>query len=106
MAEFFTARDIKATRKNQTCESCGQVIAVGSPAIYSAAKEDGEFFAWHAHPECRAAEIAWNEKADQWGEDFCWLSQIREADDRDDWFAWLREHHPVAAARVLPELVQ
>lgn len=101
---FTKSRNIKATRKDATCESCEQLLPVGSAAIYSVGlTDDRDFFAWHAHPECRAAELAWNSWADQWGDEFCWLYMIRGVEDEEDHFAWLREHHPEAAKRVLKE---
>jgi hypothetical protein len=102
MAEFFRETQVKATRKSHLCSSCERSIDVGSPAVYMAMKQDGEFWAAHAHVECREAECAWNSLADQWDEDFSPLWMVREADDREEWFAWLREHHPIAAARVIP----
>ena len=98
---FFKSRTIKATRKEHLCESCQSTIPAGSPAYYgSMLTEDGDLFAWHAHSECRAAEVAWNCEADQFGEDFCWLWQIHEDDETKRWLVWLAQHHPIACARL------
>lgn len=103
---FCKERQIKATRKDRTCESCEKPIPAGSPAFYGAGlTDDGDFYSWHAHPDCRAAEVAWNSWAGQWGDEFAWLWCIREAevDDRSfGHFDWLRDNFPAAAPRVLP----
>lgn len=105
MSEFFRETRIKRTRKAHFCCGCEKRIEAGSEAFYMAMKQDGEFITAHAHVECRVAEIDWNHEADTWGEDWAALWQIREDDEADDWCAWLREKHPVAAERVLPEPV-
>lgn len=98
MAEFYSSRAIKATRKRHICESCGTAIEIGHPAQYAACKQDGEFFAWYNHPECLAAEKAWNDEADYRGDEYCWLWQVRDDEYSEQWIAWLIEHHPIAAA--------
>ena len=64
---------------------------------------DGDFSTAIYHPECREAEIAYNNEVlgYAWGDDWWPLSEI----DRDDW-PWLTETHPIAAARVFAALNQ
>lgn len=108
MSEFFSSRTIKAVRKERHCESCGGKIAVGQPAEYFATKQEGDMFCWHAHPECRAAEVAFNDHISSDVDDFLWLWQAKDVayHDSDEAMeaslAWLREHHPIAAGRILP----
>lgn len=100
MSEFFRETKIKATRKDHACCGCGKTITAGLPAVYMAMKQEGDFWALHSHTECRDAEVDWNRQADTWGEDWNPLSSITEGDDAEDWCAWLREKHPIAAERV------
>lgn len=102
MAEFFTARNIKATRKQHYCCACNKVIAVGEAAFYFSMKEDGEFWRGHYHIDCRAAEIALNDlHGCRGGDDWIGLSQIDD-EDRD----WLRAEYPPVAARMLPQTAE
>lgn len=108
MTEFFSSRAVKAVRKERHCESCGGKIAAGQPAQYFATKQEGHMFCWHAHPACRDAEVALNAHLDLVGEEFLWLWQAKDVayHDSDEAMeaalAWLREHHPIAAGRILP----
>lgn len=102
MSEFFSERTIKATRKPHHCFACNGVIPIGMSARYYAMKDDGIFFDAHYHIECRAAEIAWNDKNDTWGDEFTGLCLIKESDDADSELAWLAEHHPITASRLAP----
>lgn len=97
MAEFFTERNIKATRKDHRCEGCGTSIGAGEPAWYFSQKHDGDFFAAHYHPECRAAEIALNNLRGTY--DGEWDSLYEIADERED-VEWLVEKHPIVAVRM------
>lgn len=108
MSEFFSSRSIKAVRKERHCESCGTKIMVGQPARYFATKQEGDMFCWHAHPECRDAEVAWNTHRESDVDDFLWLWQAKDGsyhdseEARETSLEWLREHHPIAAGRILP----
>lgn len=53
-------RDVKKTRKPQTCQACERPIAKGRPATYFSGEAEGEFYNAYYHPDCRDAEQAWN----------------------------------------------
>lgn len=97
MAEFFTHRNIKATRNEHTCEGCAAKIAPGDPAWYFSMKDEGYFWAGHYHAECRAAECELNDLHDNRGDDWIGLASI--ADEPED-VAWLVDEHPAVAARM------
>lgn len=98
---FFRETPIKATRKVHRCECCQTPITAGSPAIYMAGlTEDNDLWAGHAHTECRSAECDWNSERGTCGDEWDMLYMIREDDESDKALAWLREKHPVAAARI------
>ncbi len=94
---------VKAVRKQYVCDGCGKHIDIGQPAMRWAGMTDGDFSTAIYHPECREAEIAYNNEVlgYAWGDDWWPLSEI----DRDDW-PWLTETHPIAAARVFAALNQ
>lgn len=108
MSEILSSRTIKAVRKQHHCESCGTKISPGQPAEYFFTKQEGDLFCWYAHPECRAAEVAYNAHISADFEDFLWLWQAKDIDCHDSHkametsLAWLRENHPIAAGRILP----
>lgn len=94
---YYSHRNVKATRKQQTCEGCSHEIPVGWPALYWAGDCDGEFYACYYHEDCRLAEIAWNTSRDTWGDEYDCLSAIGE--EPED-VVWLIENHPSVAARM------
>jgi len=102
--DFLGERLIRAVRKPHRCESCGRTIQPGLPATYATTIQDGDFFAWRSHPECRDAEADWNKRRGPWGrpyscaEDYYWLWQAM--DDAPCERAWLIANHPVAAGRL------
>jgi len=95
---FFREKPIKATRKNHFCQCCQKTILAGTPATYMAGlTEYNDFWAGHAHVECRKAECDWNSERGTYGDEWDMLYMIREDDDADEWLAWLAEKHPIAA---------
>lgn len=97
MAEFFTHRNIKATRKDHGCTGCTKLIDAGSPAWYFSTKCDGIFWDGHYHSDCRAAELALNELQDNRGDDFVGLPSIGDEPEDVD---WLKDEYPEVAARM------
>lgn len=94
---YCSHRDIKSTRKEHCCDGCGQMIPIGSPAYYWAGDCEGEFYSCYYHSECRAAEIAWNDLQDLWGDEYTALCVIRE--EAED-CAWLVKNYPIVANRM------
>ena len=56
MSEILQHTWIKKTKKPHRCMWCAQVIEAGSAATYNAGVFDGDFSAYHMHPECEAAK--------------------------------------------------
>ena len=52
---FYSFRDVKAIRKIQRCEWCGEIIPAGSPARHSATVFEGDFQSGYKHMECAKA---------------------------------------------------
>lgn len=100
MREFTRETTIKATRKPHACWCCHTLIEAGSPAKHFAQKYDGDFHSGHMHPDCRSAEVAWNDLMDTWGEDWNPLDTIKDSDDAEYNCAWLAEKFPAVAARL------
>lgn len=99
---FFRERRIKSTRVDRTCAHCNKPLPRGSAAINcTGLTEDGELDSFYGHVECRNAEVAWNKARGTDGDEFDWLWAIHEDDEAERWIAWLREHHPIAAERLL-----
>lgn len=48
----MSTRDVKATRKEHTCEVCERAIPAGSPAKYRAENVEGEFNNFYRHVDC------------------------------------------------------
>lgn len=102
--EFLGERLIRAVRKPHPCEACGKVIPARLPATYATTIQDGNFFTWYSHPECRDAETDWNKQRGPWGrpfscsEDYYWLWQAMEDEPIER--AWLVANHPIAAGRL------
>lgn len=93
---FVNEQAIKATRKLHTCDTCSKRIEIGSPAATWAGKHDGEFQYGIMHPECRAAEVEFNDLLDyRAGDDWTPLSDIES-----DMHEWLLAEHPIVAARM------
>lgn len=97
---FFGEKVVRKTRKDHQCASCNTTIRAGSPAYYCSSVQDGEFFAWYAHPDCRSAESHWNSLRGTYGEDYCWLWEMLDEGYNEDEH-WLAAEHPVAAGRML-----
>lgn len=94
---FISERPIKATRKRHLCSACDKWIEVGEPAVNWAGITDGDFSSVHYHPDCRKAEVAYNETYldRHWSDDWYPLHE-READDN----AWIKENFPVPYKRM------
>jgi hypothetical protein len=86
---------VKATRKPGQCCACKTMIAKGEPAIRWAGLVDGDFQAAAYHPECRTAEIAYNQLIGFDAYDWHNLDEL-ERDDQE----WLLAEHPTVAARM------
>lgn len=97
MSEFFTHRDIKATRKAHTCMGCSTSIPQGASAFYFSTKQEGFFWSGHYHSECRLAEVALNDLHGNYGDDFIGLQYI--GDEPED-VAWLKEEFPAVAVAM------
>lgn len=65
---FYNSRWVRSTRKPRLCRWCGERIAAGSVAHYSAGirNDSGELWSGYNHPECAAAVA----NTDNDGEDF------------------------------------
>ena len=94
---FSREQTVKATRKPCRCIACNTAIAVGQSAIRCTGMVDGDFNAVAYHPECRAAEIAFNDLRGTYGDDWGGLDEM-EREDRE----WLLIEHPIVAARMTP----
>lgn len=93
---FGSETKVKAVRKQHSCEICDQPIFVGEPALRWAGKTDGDFYSVIYHPECREAEIAFNDHHGvSWDE---WMSLRYNRDSEDD--AWLIASFPDVAKRL------
>lgn len=94
---FHTETPVKAVRKRHCCDGCGKHIEIGQSAVRWAGLTDGDFGTCIYHPECRAAELAYN--LDVLGylylDDWYPISEI----EHEDW-PWLIESHPVVAERM------
>jgi hypothetical protein len=94
---FTRETTVKAVRKRHRCDGCLTFIDIGQPAERWAGMTDGEFGTAIYHPECRAAETAYN----------CDILDVHSGDDwtplneiEDESRPWLIEDHPVVAARM------
>ena len=102
--EFLSETIRRAVRKQHRCEACGCMILAGQPAVYCSTIQDGNFFGWYSHLECRAAETDWNRRRGPWGllgscsEDYFWLFQAVAGEPVEQ--AWMAANHPVAAGRL------
>lgn len=96
MSEFINERIIKKTRKPHRCCACESNIPSGSEALYWSGKDGDAFIGVHYHPDCRAAEVAYNKMADTAFDEWYSLNEI----EPDDW-RWLLEEHPAVADRML-----
>lgn len=92
---FVTEKPIKAVRKARPCEACATMVNAGEAAISWAGNYDGDFTAVIYHPDCRAAEIAYNAMVANHWEDWAALTDMEEEDN-----AWLLAEHPSVAARL------
>ena len=96
MSDFQVKTEIKRTRKTHICNHCGCVIEKGSPMLKMAGRYDGDFCEVHAHPDCMEAGDALAEISGYRGEEYMWLNEIEENDDRK----FIAEKFPVVAARI------
>ena len=93
---FVTEKPVGAVRKRRRCDVCCQTIEIGEPAIRWAGMTDGDFGSFIFHPECRTAEIAYNQMASSACGEWYSLNHDREEDDN----AWILAEHPIVAARM------
>lgn len=91
----FHCETTHTAAKVHRCDECPAPIAIGQRFVRWAGLTDGDFGTYKAHAECRAAVLALNKAAGtDWDE---WMSlDDMETEDR----TWLREEHPVVAARL------
>lgn len=99
MSDFFGDRVIRKTRKQHQCESCHGMIPAGSKTNYAASVQDGQFFAWYQHLDCKKAEYAWNKMQDLYDDEWMWLWQIFDENEPTD-IAWLVSEYPSVAGRM------
>ena len=76
--EFFSRRDINATRKAHTCHACERPIAKGQPATHCAGKAEGDFYNAYYHQDCREAEVTWSAACSDEHEPLWYLYEQRE----------------------------
>jgi hypothetical protein len=91
---FSNEWTVKAGRVQKTCCACPIKIEIGQPAVHWTGMTDGDFAAVSYHPECRAAEIAFNNLRGTYGDEWDSLDEM-EPEDRE----WLLAKHPIVAAR-------
>lgn len=92
---FSGEKTVKATRKRHQCCACLSMIEIGESAVNWAGMNDGDFNSVYYHPECRAAEIAYNHMIAVWhADEWASLAEI-ESDD----LIWLEAEHPAAFSR-------
>lgn len=101
MTDFYAETEIKRTRKPHVCRCCDCVIAAGLPAISAAGVWNGDFARHYLHIECKAAGDAYAHATRNWGEDYVWLAEgLTEGMLGASDMRWLRDKHPVVAARL------
>lgn len=93
---FIDERGIKAVRKRHVCSACDKWIEPGEAAINWVGITDGEFGSAHYHPDCRAAEIAFNH-LHGWGWYDDWM-RLCDADHEDR--PWIKAEHPIPYLRM------
>lgn len=98
MNDFYTSKEIKATRKRYVCEQCNRHIEIGSPAHYGFGIYEGDTYSVHTHVECQAAALAYAKLNDAWGEEWPWFQHMECSEYEHG--AWLLENHPVVAERL------
>lgn len=92
----FGERTVAAARKEHACVACGAAIDKGTSYVRWTGLNDGALDSVAYHPECREAEIAWNQHLGTFADD--WQSLMLNRDRDDD--LWLSEKHPRAAERL------
>ena len=76
MSEFNCTKE-RTSRKLRVCESCRQAIKPGMLYVYSAGKENGYFYTFCQHSDCRAFEIQANEAAGGlYFDEYVWLHEL------------------------------
>lgn len=106
--EFYSNGAIKATRKPHFCEGCEQPIEIGTSAKYYAGKFEGEFYDCYFHPDCREAQVAWNDLAGFDWDEHCHLWHLYEnraepmffCDEHVDFSPTLAEKYPDVLRRL------
>jgi len=97
MSDFFGVRTIKA-RKRHVCAQCCKFINVGEDYDYSVGVYEGDFYANHEHPDCRALWIKiWDVRGLGNGDTQDFL--IDDGDLSED-KAWIEAEFPAVAARL------
>ena len=98
---FSSETSVKATRKPAQCAGCTRMIDIGQPATrWAGINSDRDFASVAYHPECRAAEVAFNELRGTYGDEWGGLDEL-EPEDR----VWLEVEHPAVFARIFPDSV-
>lgn len=94
---FIAEKAVKAVRKRHLCEACDKFIYPSEAAVNWCGMNDGGFASVYYHPECRVAEVAFNETRDwRYGDDWSRLCEDAEPED----YRWLKAEHPLAYRRM------
>jgi len=65
MTAFYSARKVKAVRKQRDCRFCCEPVEVGQPAVTIAGLGE-DFFHAALHPECHEALSAFFKRNEDW----------------------------------------
>jgi hypothetical protein len=87
---------VACTRKEHRCDTCEQVIPIGSPAVHWVGVQEGHLQRASHHEDCREAEVAFNREYGLSGDD--WASIAFDREPEDD--AWLLKSFPAVAERL------
>lgn len=93
-------KDVVA-RKTHRCAQCGAEISVGTRHRSVVQIYDGQFDAARTHSECDAAfnDLNFRLRDAHWSDDLYFLVDDDIEDGERD---WLRDKHPIVAARLWP----
>jgi len=94
---FIAEKPIKSTRKRHICAGCDKWIEIGESAVNWCGINDGGFNSVNYHPECRQAEVQYNNEVIDavWDEWTC----LHDADS-EDW-PWIKDNHPLVYQRMI-----